>query len=495
MNAFLCSLLRPVALLALFPLLLLGCGEIAGVVKKEAATRGGGETVFLGSRHVNSADVALPPGYRIEAVATGLTYPTGVAFDHANRPHVVEAGYSYGERYTTPRLLRIEPDGRKTEIARGHGRKRQPWTGLTFAQDGFYVAQGGYPGRIVRIEPDGRTSVIVDGLPSKGDHHTNAPVLGPDGWLYFGQGAVTNSAVVGEDNVLFGWLHVRPKLRDIPGQDVVLTGHNFRSQPVLPPIPLPLVTTGAFVPYGTATRRGQVVSGGVPASASIMRVRPTGGPVQLIAWGIRNPFGIAFSPSGQLYATDAGFDSRGSRPIENAPDALWRVKPGVWYGWPDYAAGLPVSDPRFRPQGQPQPEFLLARHPNIPPRPVARFTPHSSAHGFDFSRSAAFGHRGQAFVSEFGDVTPATGVVAKPVGYKVVRVDPATGRVTDFAVNRGGRPGPASKVGGGGLERPTDVQFDRSGAAMYVVDFGVITTPLIPNPRARTGVLWRITRE
>lgn len=495
MKALPLSSLRWLALLLPLPFLLTGCGEVAGVVKKEAATRGGAETVFLGSRRVNPADISLPPGYRIEAVATGLTYPTGVAFDHANRPYVVEAGYSYGERYTTPRLLRIEPDGRKTEIARGRGRKGQPWTGLTFANGGFYVAQGGYPGRIVRIELDGRTSTIVDGLPSKGDHHTNAPTVGPDGWIYFGQGAVTNSGVVGEDNALFGWLTVRPKMHDLPGQDVTLAGRNFRSQPVRPPLPFQTVTTGAFVPFGTATRAGQVISGGVPASASIMRVRPSGGPVQLVAWGIRNPFGIAFSPSGQLYATDAAFDSRGSRPIENAPDALWRVKPGVWHGWPDYAAGIPVTDPRFKPQGQPQPQFLLARHPNTPPRPVARFTPHSSAHGLDFSRSAAFGHRGQAFVSEFGDVTPVTGVVSQPPGYRVVRVDPATGRIASFATNRAGRPGPASKVGGGGLERPTDVQFDRSGTAMYVVDFGVITTPLVPNPRTRTGVLWRITRE
>ena len=34
-----------------------------------------------------------------------------------------------------------------------------------------------------------------------------------------------------------------------------------------------------------------------------------------------------------------------------------------------------------------------------------------------------------------------------------------------------------------------------TGEAMFVVDFGVITTPLIPNPRKRTGVLWRITRS
>lgn len=473
------------------PLLFSGCAELSGVVKKEAQTRGGAEAVFLGPRRVNPADVSLPPGYRIEAVATGLTYPTAVVFDDANRPHVIEGGYAYGERYTNARLVRIEPNGKKTTIAKG---KNQPWTGATFHGGAFYVAQGGNPGKIVRITPDGTQTVIADGMPSKGDHHTNGPVIGPDGWLYFGQGAVTNSGVVGEDNALFGWLLVRPKMHDIPGQDIVLRGQNFTSGPILPPVPAKVVTTGAFVPYGTKTAPGQVIRGDVPANAAIMRVRPSGGPVQLVAWGIRNPFGLAFSPKGQLFATDTSYDSRGSRPIEHAPDVLWQVRRGVWYGFPDFAAGIPLTDPRFRPKDKPQPQFLLARHPNQPPRPIATFAPHSASHGLDFSRSNRFGHRGQAFVAQMGDMTPPTGVVQSPTGFKVVRVNAANGQVSDFAVNRAGRPGPASKVGGGGLERPLDVQFDRTGEAMYVVDFGVITTPLIPNPRKRTGVLWRITR-
>jgi len=473
------------------PLLLTGCAEIGGVVKKEAQTRGGAEAVFIGQREVNAADVSLPPGYKIEAVARGLTYPTGVVFDDANRPHVIEGGYAYGERYTNARLIRIEQNGKKTTIARG---KNQPWTGATFYQGAFYVAQGGYPGKIVRITPAGDMSVVADGLPSKGDHHTNGPVIGPDGWLYFGQGSISNSAVVGEDSALYGWLFVRPKMHDIPGRDVVLRGQNFKSGPILPPVPAKIVTTGAFVPYGTETRPGQVIRGSVPATAAIMRVRPSGGPVQLVAWGIRNPFGLAFSPDGRLFATDTSYDARGSRPIEHAPDVLWQVRRGIWYGFPDFAADIPLTDPRFRPADKPQPQFLLARHPNRPPSPVATFAPHSASQGLDFSRSGGFGHRGHAFVAQMGDITPPTGVVQSPPGFKVVRVNPANGQVTDFAVNRGGRPGPASKVGGGGLERPLDVQFDRTGKSMYVVDFGVITTPLVPNPRKRTGVLWRITR-
>jgi glucose/arabinose dehydrogenase len=468
-----------------------GCAELTGVMKKEAQTQGGAETFFAGDRDIKPADISLPPGYRIEPVAAGFTFPTAVVFDDANRPHVVEGGYSYGERYETARLLRIEPDGRKTVIAKG---KNQPWTGATFHNGAFYVAQGGYPGRIVRITPQGRTSVVADGIPSKGDHHTNGPVIGPDGWLYFGQGAITNSGVVGEDNALFGWLLKRRNMHDIPGQDIVLRGQNFESGPIFPPVPAKVVTTGAFVPRGTPTHPGQVIRGRVPATAAIMRVRPEGGAIQLVAWGTRNPFGLAFSPSGQLYATDAAFDSRGSRPIENAPDVLWRIRPGVWYGFPDFAGGVPVTNPRFRPQDKPQPQFLLAKHPGRPPRPAAVFDAHSGSHGLDFSRGGAFGFAGQAFVAQMGDVTPATGVVRQPPGYKVVRVDPSSGRVTDFAVNRASAPGPASKVGGGGLERPIDIQFDRSGSAMYILDFGVLTTPLVPNPRKNTGVLWRVTR-
>src|SRR5690606_28359916 len=42
---------------------------------------GGGDTRFEPPRRIDPADVALAPGYRIEAVATRLTFPTGVAFD------------------------------------------------------------------------------------------------------------------------------------------------------------------------------------------------------------------------------------------------------------------------------------------------------------------------------------------------------------------------------------------------------------------------------
>src|SRR5947207_14537429 len=97
---------------ALFCILLSSCGELGGVVRNKLITRGGGQTISLGVRRPNPADVVAPPGYRVEVVATGLTYPTGIVFDSQNRIYVVEAGYAYVDHYATPRILRIESDGR-----------------------------------------------------------------------------------------------------------------------------------------------------------------------------------------------------------------------------------------------------------------------------------------------------------------------------------------------------------------------------------------------
>src|SRR5438094_4331721 len=81
-----------------------GCYEISG-------SSGGGEVRAVGERRINPSDVELPPGYQIEAIAQGLNFPTGVAIDAQGRIYVVEAGYCYGEVWTTPRLLRIERGG------------------------------------------------------------------------------------------------------------------------------------------------------------------------------------------------------------------------------------------------------------------------------------------------------------------------------------------------------------------------------------------------
>jgi len=450
---------------------------------------GGGETTFRPPRAADPGGVLVPDGYAVEVVAQGLTFPTGIAFDASGVPHVTESGYAYGEKWAAPRLIRLGGDGQRIVC---EGGKNGPWNGVCYHQGNFFVAEGGQMegGKILKISGSGDIDVLVDRLPSKGDHHTNGPVIGPDGKIYFGQGTATNSGVVGPDNWEFGWLKRFPEFHDVPGGSTSLRGLAFDSKN---PRSGGRAMTAAFSPFGMTS--GTVRASPV-ASGSIARVNLDGGQIEQIAWGLRNPFGVAFAPDGQLYATDNGYDNRGSRPVWGAPDLLWRVEPGKWHGWPDFSGDLPLTDERFKPPGGKALEFVLDKHPNHPPPPVARLAVHSSSSGLDFSRSAGFGHVGQAFIAQFGDMAPSTYKVLGPVGFKVVRVDVASGDIQNFAANRGGKNGPASLVGGGGLERPVAVRFSPDGLALYVVDFGVMTMKgKKPQPHAGTGVVWRITRK
>jgi glucose/arabinose dehydrogenase len=459
-------------------------------------SEGGGQTDFSPPRQVDASDVALPADYKISVVSTGFTFPTSVTFDEAGNPYVVEAGYSYGEVFTVPRLLKVNPDGSHQEVFRGG--RNGPWTGASYSRGHFYIAEGGEleGGRILRVAPDGKVTLLVGNLPSLGDHHTNGPVIGPDGKIYFGQGTATNSGVVGVDNAKFGWLKRFPDFHDVPCKDIILTGVNFETQNALKPGTDDRVVTGAYSPYGTATTPGQVIKGQLPCGGAVMRINPDGSQLELVAWGFRNPFGLAFSPAGQLYLTENGYDVRGSRPVWGAADVLWRVIPGTWYGWPEFSGGQPLEGEGFKPPGEPIPPRLLHHYPGTPPSPVARLGVHASANGFDFSRSTAFGHAGQAFIAEFGDMAPDVGKVMHPVGYRVVRVNVENGQIEHFAVNKGKHNGPASKLGTGGLERPVAARFNPSGDALYVVDFGVMTMgPKGPQPRPGTGVLWKISRQ
>lgn len=459
-------------------------------------SRGGGEAKFTPPRQYDPADIALPPGYKIELVARDLTFPTGATFDNDGRLYIVESGYCYGEVFTTPRLLRIEQNQTPAVIATGS--TNGPWTGVVFHDGAFFVSEGGVMegGKILRITLNGEIRAIVDGLPSFGDHHTDAPAVSRDGWIYFGQGTASNSGVIGTDNAKFGWLKRRPDFHDIPARDITLTGQNFKTYNPLKKGSNEEVWTGAFVPFGTKTTPGQVIKGQLKATGCIFRVRPDGSDLQQVAWGFRNPFALAFAPDGKLYATDNSYDDRGSRPVWGTADVLWRVEPNLWYGWPDFSGNDPLNNGDFNPPRKNDPKPLLANHPNTPPAPITKFPVHSSADGLDFSRNENFGHIGEAFVALFGDQVPDVGKSMHPVGFKIVRVNIANSVTEDFAVNNGPKNGPASKLGHGGLERPVSVRFSPDGAALYVIDFGVLLeSENGANPQKNTGCIWRITRS
>ncbi|MDB5104687.1 MAG: glucose dehydrogenase [Fibrobacteres bacterium] len=515
--------LAVLSLIALLVSLFL-CGCFLSGCYMVRPSKGGGNASAGPARGIDPGDIALPAGYRIEAVATGLTFPTAVVFDDNGALYAVEGGYAYGEEWGQPRLLKVMRKNMFTPIAVGDS--NGPWTGITYAaapeagpgKGSFYVAEGGQlrGGRILRIGMDGKSEALVENLPSLGDHHTNGPVLGPDGMLYFGQGTATNSGVVGRDNHEFGWLARHRTFHDTPCQDIALSGVNYSSKdPFGGKKSKDTIETGAYSPFGTTTAPGQIVKGEIPCNGAIMRIARQGGRPELVAWGFRNPFAMAIAADGRLFALDNGYDDRGSRPVWGAGDLLWEVQPGRWYGWPDYSGNKSLDHAEFtKPHGE-RPQRLLDKDPGPwlatqaavgntppavtaqdgPPKPIAVLPVHSSADGLDFSRSEGFGYRGHAFVAEFGDMAPSVGKVLEPVGFKVVRVDMARGVSEDFAVNRKG-PGPASRLETGGLERPVSLRFGPDGNSLYVVDFGVMTVSgKGDKPRKQTGVIWRIWKE
>ncbi|MFB5189255.1 PQQ-dependent sugar dehydrogenase [Alicyclobacillus fastidiosus] len=430
-----------------------------------------------GVRKLNPDDIVVPAGYRVDVFAEKLNVPINLLIADTGEMFVADAGVTDGNG----KVLKYTGSGFAV-VADGF---LPPLTGINSHDGNLYVS---HRGAITVVGPNGAKEDILAGLPSWGDHHNNRVVFGPDGRMYFGQGTATNSGVVGADN---RWVQKYPFFHDYPGTRVRLVGQNFLSNNFLTLSSEDEACTGAFSPFGVATKPGEKVKGITAASGSILRANPDGSNLELVAWGLRNPFRIKFDREHRLFATNHGMDERGSRPIANSPDEFQRIRHGAWYGWPDYTGGYPVTLPRFKSEGQDQPRFLLSLHPMQPPFPIAAFTPHSAAMGFDFNYNPDFGPVGHVFVAEFGSGARTTGGKPLPqVGHRVSHIDLKTGRLKNFAINRSRYA--ASDTGDGGFERPIDIVFGSSGE-MFVLDMGVSKPDggFIPN----TGVIWRIIKK
>lgn len=429
----------------------------------------------------------LDPKYEMEMIACGLTFPTTLEFDDYGDLYVAEAGYSYGPAYAEAKILRICRDGTIEEVVSGF---EGPLTGMAWHEGNLYIISGNYNGKVYRVNHRGEKEVLIEGLRGGSDHFTSELTFGPDGKMYFAVGTTTNSAVVGVDNAYYGWLGKRPKDHDVPARDVLLVGQNFPSpNPLVKTDPNAQAVTGAFHAFGTQSYPGEIVKGQLLSNGVIYRANPDGSDLEIVADGFRNIFGLGFSPEGRLYVTNNGFDFRGSRPIEGDWDTFYEVTPG-WYGWPDFASGLPVTLPYFKPPGFPQPEFLLANHPPLADQPLIRFKPHSATQKFDFCTNSAFGRPGEIFFAQFGSAPPITTGNTQPVGYRVVRAMPYTGQVQDFLINV--MPGKEKY----GPERPVAIRFSPDGETLYVLDFGKLdATATTAIPYSESGAVWRVRRK
>ena len=125
----------------------------------------------------------------LELVADAPAFPTSVAFAADGAPLVAESGVGLGGAPSGGHVLRL---GRTREVlVEG---LHAPVNGLTVHDGALIVSEAA---TITRIDAAGRRAPILSGLPGPGNYHTNMTAIGPDGRLYSGQGALTNTGSSG----------------------------------------------------------------------------------------------------------------------------------------------------------------------------------------------------------------------------------------------------------------------------------------------------------
>jgi len=363
------------------------------------------ETVQFNAK--TGSDIMLPAGFNVSVFASGLNFPTGIAFlRHGNGfdVFVLESGHglpsrcneqgSFGTGAFDPKnpftpdilvfnqsgaLLRtlgkptatggFQPAGPAVDIAFENG----PSGGRLFATDSnqaTHAAGQNNSSRIVTVDPmTGLVTPFITGLPT-GDHPTEQLAFKAN-WIYWSQGSTTNSGVVGRDN------GGGANQQDIPCQDIVLSDNLFDSGGGVKTSgysPFGVDNHGKTIPAFTGALHHGVCDGAIlRAKLNVDHPETT---IEPFSWGYRNGYAIRFAPDdhplkGGLLVGEDGADERGARPSSNAPDMLQLAQQNSdgtpdYHGWPDRYGFLPSSQAVFNPVGGPGDDLCVA-DPSNPP--------------------------------------------------------------------------------------------------------------------------------
>nr|MBA3675774.1 hypothetical protein [Chitinophagaceae bacterium] len=147
--------------------------------------------------------IDVASGFKVEKVAGGLNFPTGIAWDSENAMYVVEAGGGFLEEPSPARILKVT-SGQLTEVVNLEAKGVvAPVVGFTFHNGNFYISHkaADMTGAVSRISKDGASlNQILSGFVDGGSEHPlNDIRMGPDGRMYLATGPAGNSAVQGPD--------------------------------------------------------------------------------------------------------------------------------------------------------------------------------------------------------------------------------------------------------------------------------------------------------
>lgn len=496
--------------IALPGLVLSGCkgGSLDIKSADQAATR------KVAAKHVPA--IATPDGFRAVIAVEGLNYPSAMDWDDQGRLFILQSN-SVPLPMGAIKIVRVEANGDLVdlELSGPDAPTGKVAVGLVFHEGHFYLSHEEKDGTwaVTRFHPQsGATEKVLRGLPTRADHWANHMIFDADGALYVGLGSATNSGVVSSQDPVNGkWLKDRPDGHDIPCRDLALTGASFTDDNSLTDDAADRATTGAFQPYGSsgaASVRGESL-----CTSAVYKLARGAAQPELVAWGFRNPVGLARAEDGSIYVAAQGGDIRGTRPLHDDPDAIYRLEAGKWYGWPEFAGDLnPYTDPRYAVAadlskgGAAGPVSLIDLGKSGLPAPdksllVYATEPHAAVCGIDVvPASGPFAAwAGQILVSEMGDFKPTTDPTSPDAraGFQIEAVDPRTGQATVFLRNAklggDGSSQPASAIDfDNGLERPVDVRVGPDGN-VYVLDFGVFNaTAEAGKVFPKTGKVFRI---
>ena len=213
-----------------------------------------------------------------------------------------------------------------------------------------------------------------------------------------------------------------------------------------------------YVPVGAPCN---VCEPGNEIYASITRIDPDGGHMEIFAHGVRNTVGFDWHPkTKELWFTDNGRDWMGD---DIPPDELNRAPhKGMNFGFP-YCHGGTIADPEFGSKRKCD-EFVP---------PAMALGPHVAALGMRFYVGKMFPeqYRNQIFIAEHGSWNRTS-----PVGYRISLVRLGKNRAISYEVFAKGWLKNGSAWG-----RPVDVLVMPDGALLVSDD--------------RAGVIYRIGHE